>query len=103
MAVTTTTEPTTTVPTSLVEAHGLAGLLIRTLAALGFVTGYVTACHATYAWGDVADVTVQVDDAEGVAAFLGGLERHDYEADGRARHYYAGTWRGVGLHVSPHG
>ena len=98
---TTTTEPTTTVPASLVEAHGLAGLLIRTLAALGFVTGYVTVSHASYAWGDAADVTVQVDDAEGVAAFLGGLERHDYDVSGRARHYYAGTWRGVALHVSP--
>jgi hypothetical protein len=99
---TTTTESiTTTVPTSLVETHELAGLLVRTIAVLGFVVEYVTVSHHTYPWGDAASVSVQVDDPASVAAFLGGLNRIDYDVDGEHRYYYTGQWRGISLHVGP--
>lgn len=97
----TTTDRPTTVPTSLVETHTLAGILLATLDAWGAYGEYVTVSHHTYPWGDAASVSLQVDDPESVAAFLGGLDRADYEVDGVQHYYYTGTWRGISLHVGP--
>lgn len=97
-----TTDRTTTVPATIVEAHTLAGVLLATLAALGFHVGYVVVNHHTYPWGPSASVSLQVDHPEDVAAFLvTGLARMDYDVDGVSRYYYAGTWRGIDLHVAP--
>ena len=91
----------TTRPTSLVETYELAALLVRTLAGRGFVVDYVTASHHTYPWGDVGSLSVQVDHPEDAAAFLGGLDRIDYDAADAPRYYFTGQWQGVSLHVGP--
>ena len=57
--------------------------------------------HHSYLWGPSASVSLQVDHAPGVAAFLGGLERADYDVDGVHHYYFTGTWRGIHLHVAP--
>lgn len=98
---TTTAPNTTTTPATLVETHQLAGILLATLAALDFHAEYVAVNHHTYPWGDSASVSLQVDHAPDVAAFLGGLDRADYDVDGVQHYYYAGTWRGISLHVAP--
>ena len=96
-----TTKTTTTPPATIVEALALAGLLLATLATLGFVVEYVTVDHHTYPWGASVGVGIQVDDPAGVATFLGGLAQIKYDADGVHHHYYTGTWRGIRLHVAP--
>ena len=90
---TTVTSTTTTAPTSIAEAHALAGDLLATLGALGYIIEYVTV--------SVGGVGLQVNDPSGVAAFLGGLVRIDYDVDGVRHHHYTGQWRGVALHVGP--
>ena len=97
----TSTTKTTTTPATIVEAHTLAGLLLATLATLGFVVEYVTVDHHTYPWGASVGVGIQVDDPAGVATFLGGLAQIKYDADGVHHYFYTGQWRGVLLHVGP--